>query len=681
MEDISLLYESVLINEMRQDVIDYLDRNKDELPFSKMFGDKLRLVVPIGGDLTAREILEDLKSLKDYSGIDVGSGEVIRKIKLDPKYGQGSEKEQKMSIGKAVNSLKIDPEKKKKYLDWLAKYKDNLNTALSDISDYVIILSRAPIDVVRMSDHRNISSCHSQGGSFFQCAVQEAVTGGAVAYVVDRDMLDYHLNGGVDALQDDDFFHDTDRGVQGIRPVARLRVRRIESNDGEELGVPDDRVYGDSSIPGFWKYLNEFLKTNQKEVIDSFIDSGGRGWESRGGSYYEANTDIDELTSNFIGSEIRNRIHYNSDDSSNESSWATQGWEDELEEIKNSYNNSMTYCSVDYQLEEDEQPYIMPSGGCTIDISSFGLPDDTDLYIDDYYDIKRKGVNGHYDDDYIWSYVVSYLLKQVGDAGIGNLTINDQSIDISFYDENNSILNSPDSFDIDFCCYVEIFDRKIEDMLEDPDELRHIFEEAGLLNATDYTNPEYSRYAEYEEDNVDFYSKINLDGERNDFMVSFLDSSFIVSPIGSPPGIPLMQFKQWPQLFKKFIYNFAKEHFRPKIDVNSEHPTFKNFFESYTNPMEDIDFTVLPFQMNITHFAMNIPRYTITNEKIKIKPSGLSNKYFEFFDFLDDIYPHLNNFFKMSVLMSISRDDPEMFQFYKHHNLPQLEKLYGKYID
>jgi hypothetical protein len=154
-----------------------------------------------------------------------------------------------------------------------------------------------------------------------------------------------------------------------------------------------------------------------------------------------------------------------------------------------------------------------------------------------------------------------------------------------------------------------------------------------------------------------------------------------VSPVGSPPRAPRIQFTQWPQLFQKFVYNFAKEHFHPKIDVNADQPTFKNFFESYTNPMEDIDFTVLPFQMSLNNFTTTVPKYTFTNEKIKLKPSGISNKYFEFFDFLDDIYPHLNNFFKMSVLMTISRDDPEMFEFYKHNNLPQLEKLYGKYIN
>ena len=117
MDDISLLYESILISEMSEDVIDYIDDNKRHLPFSDLFNNKLRLVIPIGGDLTAREIMEDLSKIKDFSGVDLETGEVIRKVKLDPKYGKVEEKEQKMNIGKAVSALKIDPTQKKKYLD------------------------------------------------------------------------------------------------------------------------------------------------------------------------------------------------------------------------------------------------------------------------------------------------------------------------------------------------------------------------------------------------------------------------------------------------------------------------------------------------------------------------------------------------------------------------------------
>jgi hypothetical protein len=680
MDDMSLLYESVLINEMTQDVVNYLGSNKDQLPFSKMFGDKIRLVVPIGGDITAREILEDLTSLKDYSGIDIGAGEVFRKIKLDPKYGQGSEKEQKMSIGKAVNSLKIDPEKKKKYLDWLAKYKDNLDAALSDISDYVIILSRAPIDIVRMSDHANITSCHSRGSSYFKCAVQEAVTGGAVAYVVDRDMLDYHLKDSVDSLQNDDFFHDADREVRGIRPVARLRVRRVESDDGTmDLGVPDDRIYGNSSIPGFGKYLNEFLKKYQTEEIKNFMDSKGSRWTYRGGSYLDTN--IATLVNDFVGDDIVNNINHNFDDSSGESDWATNGWGDELEDIKSRYNNQMTYCSIDYYIEaDDEHPYIMPSGSCTIDISQFDLPDDANLNIDDHDYITSKGLNGDYDDEYVWSYVIKYLRDKIKSVGIdiGSLQIDNKYIEIQFYNED--FMNNPQSFDDDYAWSVEQFDNIIENMLEDPDELRHVLEESELINAIDYSNSEYSRYADYME-NDENYANISIFGTRNDISVIFDENIFRVSPIGELPRTPRIQFFNWPELFQKFIYNFTKEHFHPKVNIDVNNPTFKNFFESYTNPISDIDFTILPFQLNVSHYTQSSPKHTFTNEKIKLKPSGITNTYFEFFDFLDDIYPHLNNFFKMAVMIYISKNDPEMFDYYKHNNLPQLKKLYGKYID
>ena len=63
-----------------------------------------------------------------------------------------------------------------------------------------IVYSRAPIDVLRMSDHPMISSCHSQGGGFFQCAVQEAIRGGAIAYSVNQEDIQKIID--EDRLQD-----------------------------------------------------------------------------------------------------------------------------------------------------------------------------------------------------------------------------------------------------------------------------------------------------------------------------------------------------------------------------------------------------------------------------------------------------------------------------------------------
>ena len=58
-------------------------------------------------------------------------------------------------------------------------------------NDYSIVLSRAPIDVLRMSDflEEGIESCHSSGGSYFYCALAEAQNEGAIAFAVSTEDL------------------------------------------------------------------------------------------------------------------------------------------------------------------------------------------------------------------------------------------------------------------------------------------------------------------------------------------------------------------------------------------------------------------------------------------------------------------------------------------------------------
>ena len=106
-----------------------------------------------------------------------------------------------------------------------------------------IVYSRAPIDVLRMSDHPMISSCHSQGGGFFQCAVQEAIRGGAIAYSVNQEDIQQIID--EDRLQDIEIFEDQQRGVKGINPDGRIRIRRMFDIDTkQEYALPEIRVYG-----------------------------------------------------------------------------------------------------------------------------------------------------------------------------------------------------------------------------------------------------------------------------------------------------------------------------------------------------------------------------------------------------------------------------------------------------
>ena len=67
--------------------------------------------------------------------------------------------------------------------------KQNINKMSND--KYAIVITRDPVDMFRMSDFDQISSCHSppsrpspSGNDYYKCAVAEAMGHGAVAYVV-----------------------------------------------------------------------------------------------------------------------------------------------------------------------------------------------------------------------------------------------------------------------------------------------------------------------------------------------------------------------------------------------------------------------------------------------------------------------------------------------------------------
>jgi len=142
-------------------------------------------------------------------------------------------------------------------------YRENPEKAFIE---YSIILSRAPIDVLRMSDHKNIRSCHSEGSDYFKCARAEAQGHGPIAYAVEtRDLEDIDLD-------DDEVFEDRERGIGGIEPVSRVRLRRFTSRETTlDLAVPEQRTYG-TSIPGFVKKVTDWARESQKPVWEDFID-------------------------------------------------------------------------------------------------------------------------------------------------------------------------------------------------------------------------------------------------------------------------------------------------------------------------------------------------------------------------------------------------------------------------
>jgi hypothetical protein len=670
------LYESVLITEMNQKVINYLEQHTDELPFDHIFGDKMRVAFPIGTDITAQNIIDDLRRIKNFDKVDLKKGEVIRKLKIDPKYGKGDYQEQKINIGRAISALKIVEDKKKKYLDWFARYKDNLEAAFEK-PEYVVVLSRSPIDVVRMSDHRNISSCHSQGGSYFYCAIQEAITGGAVAYVVNAQDFDELTE---EEFQNDEIFVDPDRGVRGagygLRPLSRLRVRRLEDDEGNEVAIPDTKIYGNQSIPNFYNSLKNYLQNKQSITAGDFTGQ----YEKRGGTYYD--DQIEELLGNYFSDEDNKyyhqdfpRVKHNRDDDRGETRHNALSIEDDLRNIKDRYEGQMTHSSADYYIfdDDDDRSYFDMSGYSQLDISKFNLPDDIDIEIEDEYSI-RKWVEGNYDDNYEYSALIQYL-KDASEIQIYRIEMDNQSIKITFNDQETS--SDPDNFDY-FCRNMKRFDDKIDDMLDDEDELFEVFLTAGFIKPAEIDDKNFTMIKNYIDLEEEPFTHLSISGHdiRKSFTVKFPNRIFVMQ--GDDNAIRDIKGyigeSHVKRVLNDIIINLARETFKPESDeYDTAQLQFDKFFESYTNPLDGIDYSLScnPHDnygnLEISNMRLNFPK--------------MDNRNYQFVEFLDDMYLHIINTFKVWVLNILKFTNNSSFEaLANQYNYKQLYKLYNKYL-
>lgn len=401
-----------MLLEMDERIVKYLKDKTDDvgLPFDHIFGNDLRKHIPILAHDRIRTIIDTVKHLKGFKSIDWDTEEVIRTISLDPKYG-GGEKDQRIGLGRVISNSTLDNNQKKDLLNWIAKHKGNIKESMGE-SQYSIILSRAPIDVLRMSDFDGITSCHTKGKDFFKCAIQEAITGGAVAYIVKNDDIKDLLKNG--ELQSDDFFYDPDRNVGTVTPKARLRIRKLRSDySGEEAAVPDKKVYGDSNIPGFYDTLKSFIRSNQTTTIQ---DIRGNSWKTRGGTYYDVDWPIEKLISSFYDTDEHVGYQEHEPEDSSDESYRMDELSpllltEECDEITEEYNRGMQYSKVEcYITTSDTDPYGMGFATITIPFPSPELQKrNKSITLTNLNDIKY-GLSGDYDEDGItWSNLLKHL--------------------------------------------------------------------------------------------------------------------------------------------------------------------------------------------------------------------------------------------------------------------------------
>lgn len=282
-------YFAPFLLEMRQDYVnaigDFIE-NVEERPFPDLFGDKDRFIVKT----KLAEACEDLGL--NPAGFDIENGFYVDENGKKNRYGAVFK--QKL----AEYTAEHGEENVREVVDKIS----TINKALTEkqFNPY-LVYSRHPLDVLRMSDINNISSCHSQGGGWFHCAQQEAQNLGGIVYLINP--KDYEEV--KDKLDEPEIFEDPERGIPGIKAQARVRLRKfVDSETGEDFAVPEKRYYTpEGKMEGYSggisndivDYTKKHQSIFQKQLSPEYIE---KNISHVGGQYTD--TDYDELLTNFF---------------------------------------------------------------------------------------------------------------------------------------------------------------------------------------------------------------------------------------------------------------------------------------------------------------------------------------------------------------------------------------------
>tara|TARA_R100001163_G_scaffold65838_1_gene65560 strand:+ start:6459 stop:8942 length:2484 start_codon:yes stop_codon:yes gene_type:complete len=289
--------------------------------------------------------------------------------------------------------------KNAKYWQENAGYiKKNIQNLTND--KYSIIITRHPIDVLRMSDFDNITSCHSPpsraGGTneYYKCAAAEAQGHGAVAYIVETEELLTNTNtsnieSAEQEIQEGEIFGDDARfGGAGfdINPISRVRLRKMRYQEDSEIGaedlaVPEKRVYG-AAIPGFIDRVVEWARQSQQQQIENLPKKDGKydlnKFKLYGGSYEDTagwsgrQELMMQLLNNYDFQAFSGRVGQNTqteNDLDADLLGDVRGmYEEECEEIASQWNRRYENCKVDFSVEDDgaDGVYILANATITL---------------------------------------------------------------------------------------------------------------------------------------------------------------------------------------------------------------------------------------------------------------------------------------------------------------------------
>lgn len=220
------------------------------------------------------KLIEDFQALEEASETQYAkTAEQIRKRieRLSKDWSNGSLEWKKHLANPQPSSASFYGNVKKVFV----KYLETWNAYSSARADATIIVTRHPMDILRMADHTAWKSCHSEDRGYFSCVIAEVEEdAGAVAYIVKNQ--DLQKIEGLDK-QWDEIFVDWNRKIEGIAPSARLRLRTFQHDKTNQyLAIPEDSVYTshEKGIPNFFSTVKVWTQETQMNAINEIFWSG-----------------------------------------------------------------------------------------------------------------------------------------------------------------------------------------------------------------------------------------------------------------------------------------------------------------------------------------------------------------------------------------------------------------------
>ena len=340
------------LNEVTQDLVNKVlqDTKEKDKPFPDIFGEKDRIVIPYTPDESTSLENKILAKLRNIGEIDLDKG-IIKIDKRDYKLGRFILQSQQDNKTKKVVLQKPSENTKPYFADeeikWWNTYGDPIKVlkVYDEKEKYAVIVSRNVVDVLRMSDHDNWTSCHAPTGNFFHCAIAEAKNAGGLAYVVKKEDLK-----NVD-LNKHEIFKDKDRKIEGATPIARLRLRLFKNkDDGHHLAMPEDRVYG-LKLDGLQDTIRKWAYESQEDKLSHRPRL--KEYELMGGSYQD--TGASYLFNKFFGDDLdKGAAEYGGEEEDD----LHELYEREVEEILDEFKD-LNLFSFNASVEDsDGHPYV-----------------------------------------------------------------------------------------------------------------------------------------------------------------------------------------------------------------------------------------------------------------------------------------------------------------------------------